>query len=56
MVCLGRTSKPFDMIIITAFATDIQHVPYPMESVNKLELSGDVVDLGLESDPVCFKE
>ena len=54
-VCLGQTSKPIDMLIIPAVATDIQHVTDLMGSFNKLKLSGDVVDLCLESDPVCFK-
>ena len=53
---MGRTPKPVDMLNVTAFATDIQHVPDPMVIVNKFKLSGDVVELGLESDPVCFKE
>ena len=55
MVCLGRNPKLVDMLIIPAVATDIQHVTDLMGSFNKLKLSGDVVDLCLESDPVCFK-
>ena len=53
---MGRTPKPVDMLNITAFATDIQHVPDPMVIVNKFKLSGDVVELGLESDTGCYKE
>ena len=55
VVCLGRTSKPVDMLIIPAVATNNQHVTDLMVSVNKLKLSGDVVELGLESDSTCSK-
>ena len=55
VVCMGQTSKPVDMIIIPSIATNNQHVPDPMGSVNKLNLSCDVVELGLEIDQVCSK-
>ena len=55
VVCLGRTSKPADMLLIPAVVTDNQYVPDPMGSVNKFKFSGDVIELGLESDPVCSK-
>ena len=55
VVCMGQTSKPVDMLIIPAVATNNQHAPDPMGSVNKLNLSGDVLELGLESDQVCYK-
>ena len=55
MVCLGQTSKPVEMLIIPAVATNNQHVFDPMGSVNKLKLSGDVVELGVESDMLCSK-
>ena len=47
VVCMGQTSKPVDMLIIPAVATNNQHAPDPMGSVNKLNLSGDVLELGL---------
>ena len=42
-VCLGQTSKPIDMLIIPAVATNNQHAPNQMGSVNKLHLSGDIL-------------
>ena len=54
-VCLGQTSKPIDMLIIPAVATNNQHAPNPMGSVNKLHLSGDMLDICLEIDQVCYK-
>ena len=50
-----RTSKPVGILIIPAVVTDNQHVPDTIRSVNKLNLSGDVVELDLESDPVWYK-
>ena len=55
VICMGQTSKPVDMIIIPSIATNNQNVPDPMGSVNKFKFSGDVIELGLESDPVCSK-
>ena len=46
---------PVDILIIPAVVTDNQHVSDTIKSVNKLNLSGDVVELDLESDPVWYK-
>ena len=50
-----RTSNPVDILIIPAVVTYNQHVPDTIRSVNKLNLSGSVVGLNLESDPVWYK-
>ena len=55
VVCMVQTSKHIDMLITPSIATNNQHVIDPMRSVNKLNLSCDVVELGLESDKVCPK-